>query len=309
MNPVDEGTPEDGSLSPLLSNIVLDEFDRELERRGLRFARYASDSNIYVRSRRARERVMESLTRFIMSKLKLQVNQQKSAVARPWARKFLGFSFTSAGTLKRRIAPKAVDRFKERIRELTSRNRGVSIERMAEELSRYLGGWSVISASVKRHRCWPVLSSGSGADSGLRSGNSGSVPGAVRRVTPSGCERRPGRSNGAKRSWSLAAGGLAHAQHRIAQCLLRLARDSAIDRETHRLTRQTAGCGPACPWCGRGGAVRLLSYPDSMYFDAQRARIPGLGGHLPRLGLNLSPVSKCGWRQSALTSISKPCFT
>src|SRR3989475_4032336 len=141
VNPVDEGTPQGGPLSPLLSNIVLDEFDRELERRGLRFARYADDSNIYVRSRRAGERVMESLTRFIMSKLKLQVNQQKSAVARPWARKFLGFSFTSAGTPKRRIAPKAVDRFKERIRELTSRTKGVSMERMAEALSRYLRGW------------------------------------------------------------------------------------------------------------------------------------------------------------------------
>src|ERR1700685_2491211 len=141
VNPVDEGTPQGGPLSPLLSNIVLDEFDRELGQRGLRFARYADDSNIYVRSRRAGERVMESLTRFIMSKLKLQVNQQKSAVARPWARKFLGFSFTSAGIPKRRIAPKAVDRFKERIRELTSRNRGVSIERMAEDLSRYLRGW------------------------------------------------------------------------------------------------------------------------------------------------------------------------
>ncbi|MBY0505367.1 MAG: hypothetical protein K2X03_15745 [Bryobacteraceae bacterium] len=92
-------------------------------------------------SRRAGERVMESLTRFIKSKLKLQVNQQKNAVARPWARKFLGFSFTSAGAPKRRIAPKAVDRFKERIRELTNRNRGVSIERMAEELSLYLRGW------------------------------------------------------------------------------------------------------------------------------------------------------------------------
>jgi RNA-directed DNA polymerase len=124
-----------------MSNIVLDELDRELERRGLHFARYADDSNIYVRSRRAGERVMESLTRFITAKLKLQVNQQKSAVARPWARKFLGFSFTSAGIPKRRIAPKAVDRFKERIRELTSRNRGLSIERMAEELSRYLRGW------------------------------------------------------------------------------------------------------------------------------------------------------------------------
>src|ERR1700683_4134416 len=142
VSPVDEGTPQGGPLSPLLSNIVLDEFDRELERRGLRFARYADDSNIYVRSRRAGERVMESITRFITTRLKLKVNQQKSAVARPWERKFLGFSFTSAGVPKRRIAPKAVGRFKERIRELTSRRRGVSTERMAEELARYLRGWT-----------------------------------------------------------------------------------------------------------------------------------------------------------------------
>ena len=141
VNSVDEGTPQGGPLSPLLSNIVLDELDQELERRGLRFARYADDSNIYVRSRRAGERVMESVTRFITSRLKLKVNQQKSAVARPWARKFLGFSFTNAGIPKRRIAPKAVDRFKARIRELTSRTRGVSTQRMAEELARYLRGW------------------------------------------------------------------------------------------------------------------------------------------------------------------------
>jgi RNA-directed DNA polymerase len=141
VNPVDEGTPQGGPLSPLLSNIVLDEFERELEQRGLRFARYADDSNIYVRSKRAGERVMESLKVFLMTKLKLKVNEQKSAVARPWARKFLGFSFTSAGIPKRRIAPKAVDRFKEKIRELTRRNKGVSIERMAEKLTWYLRGW------------------------------------------------------------------------------------------------------------------------------------------------------------------------
>src|SRR5579864_3225530 len=141
VNPVDEGTPQGGPLSPLLSNIVLDEFDRELERRGLRFARYADDSNIYVRSRRAGLRVMESITRFVTAKLKLKVNEQKSAVARPWERKFLGFSFTSASVPKRRIAPKAVGRFKERIRELTSRTRGASTERMAEELTHYLRGW------------------------------------------------------------------------------------------------------------------------------------------------------------------------
>ena len=141
VSPVDEGTPQGGPLSPLLSNIVLDEFDRELERRGLRFARYADDSNIYVRSRRAGERVMESITRFITEKLKLKVNEQKSAVARPWERKFLGFSFTWGKEPKRRLAPKAVSRFKVKVRELTKRTRGVSIDRMAEELTRYLRGW------------------------------------------------------------------------------------------------------------------------------------------------------------------------
>lgn len=141
VSPVDEGTPQGGPLSPLLSNIVLDELDRELEKRGLCFVRYADDSNIYVRSRRAGERVMESITRFLQDKLKLKVNDEKSAVARPWERKFLGFSFSWDREPKRRIAPKAVKRFKERVRELTSRTRGVSIERMTEELNRYLRGW------------------------------------------------------------------------------------------------------------------------------------------------------------------------
>jgi RNA-directed DNA polymerase len=141
VSPVDEGTPQGGPLSPLLSNIVLDEFDRELERRGLRFARYADDCNVYVRSRRAGERVMASITAFITTKLKLKVNEQKSAVARPWERKFLGFSFTANREPKRRIAPKAVVRFKEKVRELTRRTRGVKVERIAEELGRYLRGW------------------------------------------------------------------------------------------------------------------------------------------------------------------------
>jgi RNA-directed DNA polymerase len=141
VSPVDEGTPQGGPLSPLLSNIVLDEFDRELERRGLRFARYADDSNIYVRSRRAGERVMESITRFITAQLKLKVNEQKSAVARPWERKFLGFSFTANRVPKRRIAPNAVLRFKEKVGNITRRTRGVKVEKMAEELGRYLRGW------------------------------------------------------------------------------------------------------------------------------------------------------------------------
>jgi RNA-directed DNA polymerase len=138
---VDEGTPQGGPLSPLLSNLVLDELDRELERRGHRFVRYADDSNVYVRSERAGQRVMTSLTAFITRRLKLKVNSQKSAVARPAERKFLGFSFTSDLQPKRRIAPKALQRFKERVRELTSRMRGVSLTRMVEELSAYLRGW------------------------------------------------------------------------------------------------------------------------------------------------------------------------
>jgi RNA-directed DNA polymerase len=138
---LEEGTPQGGPLSPLLSNLMLDDLDRELERRGLRFVRYADDCNIYVRSRRAGERVMQSITRFITGKLKLKVNESKSAVARPAERKFLGFSFTSGKQAKRRIAPKSLLRFKKRVRELTKRNRGVSLERMVEQLRLYLTGW------------------------------------------------------------------------------------------------------------------------------------------------------------------------
>jgi RNA-directed DNA polymerase len=141
VGPTDEGTPQGGPLSPLLSNLVLDDLDRELTRRGLRFARYADDCNIYVRSARAGQRVMEGITHFLTTKLRLKVNQSKSAVARPWQRKFLGFSFTSGKEPKRRIAPKALDRFKERIRELTRRTRGISLARMIEHLGSYLGGW------------------------------------------------------------------------------------------------------------------------------------------------------------------------
>ena len=137
----DEGTPQGGPLSPLLSNIVLDDFDRELEQRGLNFARYADDCNIYVRSQRAGERVMHSLTRFLTTKLKLKVNEAKSAVARPWERKFLGFTFTTTRDHKRRIAPKVLDRFRERVRELTRRTRGVSLEQMVAQLSKYVTGW------------------------------------------------------------------------------------------------------------------------------------------------------------------------
>lgn len=138
-SPTEEGTPQGGPLSPLLSNLLLDELDRELESRGLRFVRYADDCNIYVRSERAGQRVMESVKQFISRRLKLKVNESKSAVAKPRTRKFLGFSFTTGREPKRRIAPKALDRLKDRIREMTTR--GISLEEMVGRLSRYLRGW------------------------------------------------------------------------------------------------------------------------------------------------------------------------
>jgi len=141
VSPTDEGAPQGGPLSPLLSNLVLDDLDTELERRGHRFVRYADDSNIYVRSERAGHRVMASVSTFITKKLKLKVNRDKSAVGRPWGRKFLGFRLTNGRKPKRSIAPQARRRFKERVREITRRTRGVSLERMVEELSRYLRGW------------------------------------------------------------------------------------------------------------------------------------------------------------------------
>jgi len=137
-----EGTPQGGPLSPLLSNLVLNELDRELERRGHRFVRYADDCNIYVRSEKAGRRVMASLTRFIEGRLKLQINAEKSAVARPWQRSFLGFTVKDDPLFRRCIADKAVARFKRRVRALTGRHQGVSLERMIGELVPYLRGWA-----------------------------------------------------------------------------------------------------------------------------------------------------------------------
>ena len=141
VSPSVEGTPQGGPLSPLLSNVVLDELDRELERRGHRFVRYADDANIYVRSQRAGLRVMESIKRFITQKLKLKVNEAKSAGARPQERKFLGFGFTAGPDIKRTIAPQALEWFKRRIREITRRAKGVSIKTTMGELAVYMQGW------------------------------------------------------------------------------------------------------------------------------------------------------------------------
>lgn len=140
IQPTTEGTPQGGPLSPLLSNLVLDELDKELERRGLRFVRYADDANVYVRSERAAANAFENLIGFIEGKLMLRVNRAKSAVARPWERKFLGFSFTRGKNTKRRIAPKALAKAKARIRELTKEGRH-SFQTVMGNLRRYLLGW------------------------------------------------------------------------------------------------------------------------------------------------------------------------
>ena len=141
VRPTEEGTPQGSPLSPLLSNLVLDELDRELEKRSLPFVRYADDCNIYVRSERAGQRVMKSISDFLTRQLRLKVNATKSAVAKPSARKFLGFSFSEGPNPKRIIAKQAIVRFRLRVVELTGRNRGISLPRMIEELSQYLKGW------------------------------------------------------------------------------------------------------------------------------------------------------------------------
>lgn len=143
VSPTNEGTPQGGPLSPLLSNLVLDELDRELERRGHRFVRYADDFNIYVRSQRAGLRVMDSVSRFITTKLKLRVNRDKSSVRRIQQGQYLGFGFTfgPGGVVKRKIAPHALKRMKRRIRQLTRRTKGRSLPQVIDELSSYLIGW------------------------------------------------------------------------------------------------------------------------------------------------------------------------
>lgn len=138
-----EGTPQGGPLSPLLSNIMLDDLDKELERRGHRFCRYADDCNVYVRSRHAGERVMETLTRFLEQKLKLKVNREKSAVGRPWERKYLGYSMTSHMKALLKVAPQSVKRIRVRIKELIRVGVGRNLERFIRgELNPVIRGWA-----------------------------------------------------------------------------------------------------------------------------------------------------------------------
>ena len=141
LSPRTEGPPQGGPLSPLLSNVLLDELDKELERRGHRFVRYADDCNVYVQSRAAGERVMGSLARFLEKRLRLSVNRAKSAVDRPWRRVFLGYSFTSHHKPKPKVAPKSLKRLKDRLRPMLRRGRGRSLAQVVKDLNPVLRGW------------------------------------------------------------------------------------------------------------------------------------------------------------------------
>ena len=136
-----EGTPQGGPLSPLLSNILLDDLDKELERRGHAFCRYADDCNIYVRTRRAGERVMASITKFLAERLRLKVNAAKSAVDRPWARTFLGYTVTAHMQPRLRVAAKSVERLRNKLRTVLRQGRGRSLARIVEDLAPILRGW------------------------------------------------------------------------------------------------------------------------------------------------------------------------
>jgi hypothetical protein len=264
VSPVDEGTPQGGPLSPILSNLVLDDLDKELTRRGLRFCRYADDCNIYVRSRRAGERVMASVSRFLINKLRLKVNEAKSAVAQPEERKFLGFSISKDGS-ERRIAPKALDKFKTRIRDMTRRTRGVSLQQVIKELKPYIVGWrgyfgfcqtpsvlTILEARIRRRLrlyLWRQWRTGQTASRSY--------------ITPSRRSKVPGSG----RSWftnrALADVRPPGGPTSPTQRLFRVARSSptlfdvglSITRSNRR------GTDPYARWCGRGGVARRPPIP------------------------------------------------
>jgi hypothetical protein len=272
VSPVDEGTPQGGPLSPLLSNLVLDERDRELEWRGHRFVRYADDSNIYVGSERAGQRVMESGTHFIRHRLKLKVNQAKSAVAQPGQRKFLGFSFTGEREPRRRIAPKAIARFKERIREPTRRTRGISLRQMVQKIATYLPGWLGYFGTVKRLRCCTALKRGYAADSGRWCGNSGSADGQGSASFANGRSARTWRH---KPPGVLTAPGESRTRPRWPlpyPTPTLLSSGFRLWSYGPSLIRRTAVCGPACTvvWQGRRGD--LPPYADCL-------EMPRTGAH------------------------------
>jgi RNA-directed DNA polymerase len=263
VGPVDEGTPQGGPLSPLLSNLVLDELDRELERRKHCFVRYADDCNIYVGSRAAGDRVKRSITGFLQRRLKLKVNEAKSAVARPAERKFLGFSISNAREPKRRIAAKALLRFKQKARELTQRTRGIGIERMTKELADYLRGWKGYFGFCETPSVLKALDQLDTAQAAIRDLEAVETrESAVRQAMCVGSEQRPGCENSRECSWPLAPGQQPRPQLCAPHRLLRLAWASTAVRGTIAQSVRTAGCGPACPVVWQGWSRKAPPYAD-----------------------------------------------
>jgi RNA-directed DNA polymerase len=245
-----EGTPQGGPLSPLLSNVYLDELDKELEKRGHQFCRYADDCNIYVRSRRAGERVMANVRAFLTERLKLKVNEAKSALERPWKRKFLGFSFLAGKEAKIRLAPKSLERVKGKLREMTRRTRSQEMKERIRVINAYVGGWMGYFALVETPSVLADL------DSWLRHRLRACLWKQWKRVRTRYRELRALRlpervvgfmANTRKGPWRIAASpplqqGLNNA-HWEAQGLVSLQRRYHLIRNSWR----TAGCGPACP--------------------------------------------------------------
>jgi RNA-directed DNA polymerase len=245
-----EGTPQGGPLSPLLSNVYLDELDKELEKRGHQFCRYADDCNIYVRSRRAGERVMASVRGFLTERLKLKVNEAKSALDRPWKRKFLGFSFLAGKEAKIRLAPRSMERVKGKLREMTRRTRSQEMKERIRAINAYVGGWMGYFALVETPSVLAEL------DSWLRHRLRACLWKQWKRVRTRYRELRALRlpervvglmANTRKGPWRIAASpplqqGLNNTYWE-AQGLVSLQKRYHLIRNTWR----TAGCGPACP--------------------------------------------------------------
>jgi len=260
VSPSVEGTPQGGPLSPLLSNLVLDELDRELESRGHRFVRYADDCNIYVRSERAGQRVMESITRFITQKLKLKVNEAKSAVARPQERKFLGFSFTTGPDIKRMIAPKSLT--------VQATNPGDHAKGQGRQHQDDNGRVGHVYAGLAQ--LFRLLRNARGAG---RSHSLGPVATAGRSVasventtaSPSGTHRAWSRGGvaqyGRQRPWPLASGPEQSPLCRALQCPFQIAWSSELDRSALASTLEPPYTDPYVRWCGRGGVARLPPIP------------------------------------------------
>ena len=266
VGPTTKGTPQGGPLSPLLSNLMLDVLDKELETRGHRFVRYADDCNIYVRSRRAGERVMASVTDFLARRLKLTVNPAKSAVDRPSARAFLGFSFTAGPTPQRVVSPKALVRFKARVRELTRRTKRVRFTRLVEELSRYLVGWrGATSDSARSPMSCSASTSGPGAGFAPSPGRTGSVGALASRRCAAAGSARPWRPR--PLAAPMARGGSAIARH----CRSRYPTPSSAESASHPSPQamplkfvEPPCTDPYARWCGRGGAARLPPIPIAL---------------------------------------------